>query len=250
MIQFAELRRQHIEPVRNSTTVRSSLARAAEPLLNLIESNRKLAILGVPAQTAGDISDIYSFLVEPAFRRDVDLYLGVNREIDTINGSLVEPPIGYAWSTERLKYLTNLYRVVDPVDGLPPLTPIEHQLLSALRERGLDPQVQYGIDRFRVDFAFPEVRLAVEADGRDWHDAQRDTARDRRLRSFGWDVIRFTGSRIFREASIVAAEVAEAVANRRRDGLVYSEIPMEPNGRSWWRRFLDWLFPTITGRRR
>ena len=78
-----------------------------------MDANPRLAILGVPAATAGDISDIYSFLVEPAFRRDIDLYLGVDREVETIDGSLVEPQIGYPWSSERLRYLTDMYQLVN-----------------------------------------------------------------------------------------------------------------------------------------
>lgn len=241
VVNFADLRREHIEPARKSTTARRSLARAAESLLELMDANERLAILGVPVTTAGDVSDVYSFLVEPAFRRDIDLYLGVERDIDTIGGAMVEPQIGYAWSAERLKYLTDLYRVVDPVDGLPPSTPIEHTLLAAFRARGLEPQVQYGIDRFRVDFAFPEVRLAVEADGRAWHDARRDSSRDNKLRGLGWEVLRFTGSRIYWEAPAIAEEVADAIANRRIGGLIYSDLPQTPKRRAWWRRLLDWL---------
>ena len=122
------------------------------------------------------------------------------------------------------------------------MTPIEHQLLLALREVGLEPQVQYGIDRFRVDFAFPEVRLAVEADGRAWHDADRDASRDRKLRSLGWEVVRFTGSRIHWESGAIAEELAARVSERRREGLTFSEVETTQERRSWWRRFLDWLF--------
>jgi DNA helicase-2/ATP-dependent DNA helicase PcrA len=200
-----------------------------------------VAILGIPAATAGDISDIYSYLVEPAFRRDLDLYLGVDRDLDEIDNTLIEPGIGYPWSVERLRFLTDQYRVLDPVNGLPPMTPIERRLLAAFHEEGLHPQVQYGIQRFRVDFAFPDVRLAVEADGRAFHDAERDGVRDRRLGSYGWKVIRFSGSRIYWEASAIAEEVSALVSERRRDGLVYSEVESVET-RSWWKRFLDWLW--------
>lgn len=242
VIDFGTLRNEHIEPARRSTTARRSLDRAAESLLKLMDSQNQIAILGVPAETAGDISDIYSFLVEPAFRRDIDLYLGVDREIGEMDGELLEPPTGYAWSSERLKYLTDLYLTTESDEGLPPLTPIEHQLLAAFRDMDLRPQVQFGIDRFRVDFAFPEVRLAVEADGRAWHDARRDAARDRKLRRMGWEVIRFTGSRIFWEATSIAEEVAATVANRRSKGLLYSEVPVQPPQKPWWKRLIDWLF--------
>ena len=242
VLRFSDLRRDHIEPSRSATTQRHSLRRAAESLLELFDSNPKVAVLGVPAATTGDIADIYSYLVEPAYRRDVTLLLGVDRDFVNIENSLIEPEIGYPWSRERLTYIAERYQRAPRTDGLPPLTPIEDRLLSAMRSVELRPEVQYGIGRFRVDFAFPEVRLAIEADGRAWHDVIKDAARDNRLKSMGWDVLRFTGSRIHREATQAAEEIAARLEHRRSAELTYSDIDEEEPRRSWWQRFLDWLF--------
>src|SRR5207249_497276 len=108
-------------------------------------------------------------------------------------------------------------------DGMPPLTPIEAQLLDALRHEGLSPMTQFGIGRFRVDFAFPSRGLAVEADGRPWHDAERDAARDAHLRNLGWEVLRFSGSEIHRDASRIAKGVADVLENRN-NSVTYSEL--------------------------
>lgn len=248
---FREVRTQHIEPTRSTTSKRLSLENAAVSLLRLLDDNPRLAILGVPARTAGDLGDIYSFLVEPSFRRDVTLLLGVDRSLDELDSAqLTAPEMGYPWSLERLVYLAERYLRNERADGLPPLTPIEVRLLSAMRDRSLTPNVQFGIGRYRVDFAFPGHRLAVEADGRAWHDAERDASRDAHLETLGWKTLRFTGSEIFRDAQGATDRIVSAL-EERADIVVYTELPPEPR-RSWWRLLVDWLFrrnrPEMTDR--
>jgi very-short-patch-repair endonuclease len=57
-----------------------------------------------------------------------------------------------------------------------------------------------GDSSYRVDFAFPQLKVAVEADGEEWHasseDIQRDKVRDSQLASQGWIVLRFTEQEI------------------------------------------------------
>jgi DNA helicase-2/ATP-dependent DNA helicase PcrA len=241
VVEFGRLRSDHIEPARNLTTARTSLARAAESLLSLMDKHPRLAVVGVPARTAGDIADIYAYLVEPAFRRDIDLYLGVDRSYEDLDQNLVEPSLGYPWSRERLDYLTDLFRRTERVNGLPPMTPIEHRLFAAMRDEDLRPEVQYGIGPFRVDFAFPEVRIAIEADGRAWHDEETDRARDHKLRGMGWSVLRFSGGRIHRDAESIARKIVDFVEDRRSSELIYTEPAGPEDNRPWWRRLLDWL---------
>ncbi len=86
--------------------------------------------------------------------------------------------------------------------------------------------------RYRADFAVlcldayahsPDSRIlfraAIEADGHDFHErtkeqARRDKARDRDLVGAGWEVIRFTGSDIYRDAEACVAEVFSIVRSR------------------------------------
>jgi len=232
VVSYRDVRAKHIEPARAATSKRLSLENAAVSLLRLLDENPRLAILGVPARTAGDLRDIYSFLVEPCFRRDVTLLLGVDLSLDALDAArLTAPEMGYAWSLERLVYLAQRYLRNQRSDGLPPLTPIEERLLAALRDRSLQPEVQYGIGRYRVDFAFPPHRLVVEADGRAWHDAVRDADRDAHLAALGWMTLRFTGSEIYRDAAGVAARVAAAL-EERAGTVVYTDLPPEPRFRS------------------
>lgn len=80
---------------------------------------------------------------------------------------------------------------------------IEERLLLAMNTRSMligRVKTQYEVGPYRLDFAFPDVKLCVEADGKDFHSAPDDIARDQRrtkyLGRLGWTVIRFTGSEI------------------------------------------------------
>ncbi|MGB3483170.1 MAG: hypothetical protein WBB07_13275 [Mycobacterium sp.] len=85
-------------------------------------------------------------------------------------------------------------------------SPMESEARLAMHDGGLPaPELQHKvIDRngrvWRVDFAWPDRRVAVEYDGYDWHSGPDDFARDRQKRAalheVGWTVI-----------SIVAADV-------------------------------------------
>jgi hypothetical protein len=78
---------------------------------------------------------------------------------------------------------------------------LEHDLLRLIRESGAPPPVAQleavvaGGRRVRFDFAWPDRRLAVEADGRRWHatsaDFERDVARHNAVTAAGWRLYRF-----------------------------------------------------------
>lgn len=111
----------------------------------------------------------------------------VLRWVDTSSGSVLE----------------SLLRVLLSAAGLvPPCT----QLVL------LDPctgRVQ------RVDFAWPEQRLVVEADGRRWHDPQdrrdADRTRDNTCARLGWLVLRFTWAEVVHRPEEVVAAVRAAL---------------------------------------
>ena len=86
-------------------------------------------------------------------------------------------------------------------------------------------EVQYQADehihpelKYRIDVAFPRFKLAVELDGHDFHSTKearsRDTKRDRALIKHGWQVIRFTGSDIFRDIDSCVEECIEVLYSR------------------------------------
>jgi hypothetical protein len=89
-------------------------------------------------------------------------------------------------------------------------------VLSVFRHRSLPPSV--GQHAIRVngrvlhpDRAWPEVKLAVELDGAQFHTdpeaRRRDLARDAALASIGWLVLRFTYADVLRDPDGVRARV-------------------------------------------
>ena len=222
-----------------------NLAVAAAEALELLDDYSELCITGVPLRTLGDLRDVYGYLVEPAFRRNLMLIVQSETDLDGLDDTrFVEPDMGYAWTLERLRWITDRYQRGWVVDRQPPMTPIESLLFAALRDLGLMPHPQYGIKPYRADFAFPEERLVVECDGRYWHDQARDGRRDEELRRRGWEVLRLSGSEINLSPKKAATTVADTLEDLRTR-IVYSDLdePAETQPlRSWWRRFVDWLF--------
>src|SRR5256886_17455504 len=98
------------------------------------------------------------------------------------------------------------------------MSPIEVALYEAMRQEGLSPFPQFYIQGYYVDFAFPDVGVAVEADGAAYHEGarlQRDRKRDWILRRAGWTVKRFHGTTIYHKAANCAYVVRREVEGRR-----------------------------------
>ena len=78
------------------------------------------------------------------------------------------------------------------------LTPIEWDMWESIRILGLPFFPQYPVGRFFVDFADPLRRIAIECDGKAFHDKENDAKRDAELAGLGWRVWRFTGAECWR----------------------------------------------------
>jgi very-short-patch-repair endonuclease len=98
-------------------------------------------------------------------------------------------------------------------DGL-----LEPRMARLLRDAGLPrPTFQYAVPgtRYRVDFAYPDARLAIEVDGYASHGTRTafEADRDRQncLVLAGWMVIRFTWTQVVRQPGSVAAQVRAAL---------------------------------------
>jgi very-short-patch-repair endonuclease len=103
------------------------------------------------------------------------------------------------------------------------MSPIEAKLYEAMKAQGLAPIPQFCVEGYFVDFAFPDLRLAVEADGAAFHGGdrrQRDRKRDWILGNAGWTVQRFHGATIYDRpgncAYVVKRQVEERRANAQR----------------------------------
>src|SRR2546422_9433963 len=98
------------------------------------------------------------------------------------------------------------------------MSPIEVSFYDAMRREGLSPFPQFYIQGYYVDFAFPGVGGAVEADGAAYHDGvrhQQDRKRDWILGRAGWTVKRFHGTTIYHKADNCAYVVRREVEGRR-----------------------------------
>ena len=109
--------------------------------------------------------------------------------------------------------------------GLGHITPksdLETRFAQLRRDRGLpEPIAQYQIrDKGKlvavVDFAYPDLRLAIEVDGYRWHTGKprwaHDLARRNRLSALGWRVIHVTETDIEEQPGRVIGTIAAALA--------------------------------------
>ncbi len=88
---------------------------------------------------------------------------------------------------------------------------------ALVRQAGLpQPVSQHVIGRYRLDFAWPELRVAVETDGWATHGRRQafedDRARDAFLLAAGWRVLRVTYRRLRRQPTLVAAQLSAVLA--------------------------------------
>lgn len=74
------------------------------------------------------------------------------------------------------------------------MTPIEARAWADIRCAGLPFFPQLPVLGYFLDFADPFKKIAIECDGKQWHDAERDAKRDARVRAEGWTVYRIPGS--------------------------------------------------------
>jgi hypothetical protein len=96
-------------------------------------------------------------------------------------------------------------------------SPMESEARLVMLDGGLpEPLVQYEIvDRdgrlWRVDFAWPDCRLAVEYDGFDWHSSPEALRRDRQKRAaleeIGWRVMSIVSDDVRRNPDVLVRRI-------------------------------------------
>lgn len=84
-----------------------------------------------------------------------------------------------------------------PVDWTRIFTPIEFMAWQDIRNCDLPFYPQFPVGKFFVDFADPVKKIAVELDGKMYHEKGRDTERDEKLWDLGWRVFRVPGKESF-----------------------------------------------------
>lgn len=116
--------------------------------------------------------------------------------------------------------------LMDMFDDEPlPLSALEERLSGLLRANGIagfEPQFRppwFDGRRGTVDFAHPELRIVLEADGRRWHqreqDMTNDRQRDRRAAAHGWVTVRVTWAEITQRPAAVIQDLLAVMSARR-----------------------------------
>jgi very-short-patch-repair endonuclease len=160
---------------------------------------------------------------------------------DALRRGLVSVP-RLRWRLSELGHsgragITAIRALVASYDGSSavPESVFERRLLRAMTAGNLPkPVLQHRVKEDGrvvaiVDFAFPSVRVAIEADGYRWHSGRarwkRDLARRNVLTSLGWRVVHITWSdltanreEMIRRIGIVVAEARNAELNEGRRG--------------------------------
>jgi very-short-patch-repair endonuclease len=101
-------------------------------------------------------------------------------------------------------------------------TKLEARFLALCRRHRLPrPEANVPIGPYKVDFLWREQRLVVEVDGWDSHRSrsafETDRARDAKLKTWGYEVVRFTWRQLTDDPKGVAITVRALLAGRRRD---------------------------------
>lgn len=89
-------------------------------------------------------------------------------------------------------------------------SPIESILYMQLVMDELRPPLlksQFWIGSYRVDFAIPDVFIAIECDGKKYHDTILDAERDMKIKKLGWTVLRFPSDKIIIDPSYCSARI-------------------------------------------
>lgn len=96
---------------------------------------------------------------------------------------------------------------------------IEYQQSGMIKYK-IIPQmkIEIGGTIHPVDFAFPQIKLIVEADGEVFHTAPKQMAkdinRDKQLNQMGWTVLRFKDSEIEQQMEQVMGRIMGSIKNK------------------------------------
>ena len=176
--------------------------------LDRIDASRRVRIpVTSPARTLLDLGavapvEVVESALEDALMRRLVTFELLARTIERLGGP----------GRNGAGVLRALVQKRDPATA-PTQSVLEDALLRVLRRGGLpEPVRQYEVGSVRLDIAYPEVRLGIEADSPIWHggrlDVERNSDKANVLVAHGWRVLHFAWRHIRRGA----VEVADAVA--------------------------------------
>lgn len=152
--------------------------------------------------------------VLPAWLVDEVLDVALSKKLVTLPG--VETTL-LTHSKKGRRGAGVLRKLLEQRGGYVPDSKLEGKMNRLCRLHGLPiPTFQYRIYRgklevARVDFAYPELKIAIEVDGYDKHSSvaafQSDRTRQNDLVELGWTILRFTWDDIVHRPETVATRV-------------------------------------------
>ncbi|MGH2756233.1 MAG: endonuclease domain-containing protein [Actinomycetota bacterium] len=97
-----------------------------------------------------------------------------------------------------------------------PESPLETKFVRLLREARLPaPHAGHEVGPYRLDFAYPSIKLGIELDGYAFHSSkaawQRDHKRHNELVALGWTLLRFTWDDVAKRRNQVAREIRRRI---------------------------------------
>lgn len=111
----------------------------------------------------------------------------------------------------------------------------ERLMLRELLKSNYKPELQYPIGNFFVDFAFPQIKLAIEYDG--IHHLQKqveDYRRHEKIRALGWTIIRVRNTNGWFKVMVNEKEIwtykshLEAIAKAGEEAIWKLKVAMVP----------------------
>lgn len=137
---------------------------------------------------------------------------------------------------EHCKTNPRHYYYVNSIEWPNVFTPIEQLAWDSIRcKPGMVLYPQYPVGKYTIDFAHPLRKIGIELDGKQYHDKNRDTIRDRELLKMGWTIYRIKGSEMYNKEAISALSEPEM-----------SEDDYEAAIRTWLRTSGDGVIHAIS----
>jgi very-short-patch-repair endonuclease len=99
-------------------------------------------------------------------------------------------------------------------------SPPEHSMWCSIRCAGLPFYPQYPVLEYFLDFGDPYRKIGIEIDGKNFHDIERDRARDMHLSEHGWRIFRIPATAT--QSRIVEPQLEDNFFHMREHERIYN----------------------------
>lgn len=165
------------------------------------EDDIPLIMIFVKCRVCGSVQEHYTTETEEDARKFIynrdNFYISLEKLSCTQCGLVWNRKLEEFWMYQSI-HADEIYRHISPQFE----SPLEVSFWKTWKEKC--PHIplipQYRIGKYRVDFAYPPTRTAIELDGKQYHSAPSQIAYDKirqaEIEQRGWHFLRFTGSSI------------------------------------------------------